>query len=82
MLTQYLTQVQNLLGTSSAGLLTDEHARVVHQRRRPIPGLYATGVASARTELGAGYQAGLNMASGMTFGLLAAEHMLREAATG
>ena len=55
----------------------DEHARVLHQRRRPIPGLYATGVASARTELGAGYQAGLNMASGLTFGMLAAEHMSR-----
>ena len=78
----YGLELHPSLGTSSAGLLTDEHARVVHQRRRPIPGLYATGVASARTELGAGYQAGLNMASGMTFGLLAAEHMLREAATG
>ena len=65
------------LGTSSAGLLTDEHACVIHQRRRPIPGLYAIGVASARTELGAGYQAGLNIASGLVFGLRAAEHMLR-----
>ena len=74
----YGIELHPSLGTSSAGLLTDEHARVLHQRRRPIPGLYATGVASARTELGAGYQAGLNMASGLTFGLLAAEHMLRE----
>lgn len=73
----YGIELHPSLGTSSAGLLTDEHARVIHQRRRPIPGLYATGIASARTELGAGYQAGLNMASGMTFGLLAAEHMLR-----
>jgi 3-oxosteroid 1-dehydrogenase len=72
----YGLELHPSLGTSSAGLLTDEHARVIHQRRRPIEGLYATGVASARTELGAGYQAGLNMASGLVFGLRAAEHML------
>jgi hypothetical protein len=29
-------------GGSSAGLLTDVHARVIHQRRRPILGLYAS----------------------------------------
>jgi hypothetical protein len=55
--------------------LTNKHAQVLHQRRHPIPGLYASGVAAARTELGAGYQAGLNLASGMTFSCLAIEHM-------
>jgi hypothetical protein len=42
-------------GGSSAGLLTDVHARVIHQRRRPILGLYASGNAAAATEQG-GYR--------------------------
>jgi succinate dehydrogenase/fumarate reductase flavoprotein subunit len=63
------------LGTSSAGLATNAQAQVLHQRRHPIPGLYASGVVAARTELGTGYQAGLNLASGMTFSRLAVEHM-------
>jgi 3-oxosteroid 1-dehydrogenase len=71
----YGLELHPSLGTSSAGLLTNKHAQVLHQRRHPIPGLYASGVAAARTELGAGYQAGLNLASGMTFGCLAIEHM-------
>jgi 3-oxosteroid 1-dehydrogenase len=71
----YGVEMHPFLGSSSAGLLTNEHAQVVHQRRHPIPGLYAVGVVAARTELGAGYQAGLNIASGMTFGYLAAQHM-------
>ena len=41
----------------------------------PAAGLYAVGNAAAKTELGTGYQAGLTMASGMTFGLLAAKHL-------
>jgi 3-oxosteroid 1-dehydrogenase len=71
----YGLQLHPSLGTSSAGLLTNQHAQVIHQRRRPIPGLYASGVVAARTELGAGYQAGLNLASAMTFSYLAIEHM-------
>jgi 3-oxosteroid 1-dehydrogenase len=63
-------------GGSSAGLLTDVHARVIHQRRRPIPGLYAAGNAAAATEQGIGYQAGLSLASSMTFSYLAVRHML------
>src|SRR5205814_10152768 len=63
-------------GGSSAGLLTDAHARVIHQRRRPIPGLYATGNAAAATEQGIGYQAGLSLAASMTFSYLAIRHML------
>ena len=54
-------------GGSSVGLLTDVHGQVIHQRRRPIPGLYAAGNATAATEQGIGYQAGLSLASGMTF---------------
>jgi 3-oxosteroid 1-dehydrogenase len=72
----YGLELHPSLGTSSAGLLTNEHAQVIHQRRHPIPSLYATGVVAARTELGAGYQAGLNLASAMTFSYLAIHHML------
>src|SRR6266851_1087128 len=63
-------------GGSSAGLLTDAHARVIHQRHRPIPGLYASGNAASATEQGVGYQAGLSLAASMTFSYLAIRHML------
>lgn len=63
-------------GGASTGLLVDAHARVIHQRRRPIPGLYASGNAAAATEQGIGYQAGLSLASSMTFSYLAIRHML------
>ena len=72
----YGLELHPSLGTSSAGLLTNEAAQVIHQRRHPIPGLYAAGVVAARTELGAGYQAGQNLASAMTFSYLAIQHML------
>jgi 3-oxosteroid 1-dehydrogenase len=71
----YAIELHPSLGSSSAGLLTNAHAQVLHQRRYPIRGLYASGVVAARTELGAGYQAGLNLASGMTFSYLAVQHM-------
>lgn len=64
---------------SSAGVLTNEKAQVLHRRGRPIPGLYANGNTAARVEFGAGYQAGLTLASGMTFGYLAVEHMIAAA---
>ena len=50
--------------------------RVIHQRRHPIPGLYASGNAVAATEHGVGYQAGLSLASAMTFSYLAVRHMI------
>jgi succinate dehydrogenase/fumarate reductase flavoprotein subunit len=68
------------LGTTSAGLLTDQNGQVIHQRRTPIAGLYAAGIVAARSELGAGYQAGLNLASGLTFSYLAVRHMLKQPA--
>jgi 3-oxosteroid 1-dehydrogenase len=71
----YGLELRPSLGTTSAGLLTNAHAQVMHQRRHPIPGLYASGVVAVRNELGAGYQAGLNLASAMTFSLLAVKHM-------
>jgi 3-oxosteroid 1-dehydrogenase len=63
-------------GGSSVGLLTDIKGRVIHQRRHPIPGLYASGNAAAATEQGVGYQAGLSLASAMTFSYLAVRHMI------
>jgi len=63
-------------GGSSVGLLTDVWGRVIHQRRHPVPGLYASGNAAAATEHGVGYQAGLSLASSMTFSYLAVRHMI------
>jgi hypothetical protein len=48
----------------------------MHQRDRPIPGLYASGNVAAHTEYGVGYQAGHSLTSGMTFAYLAVRHML------
>jgi 3-oxosteroid 1-dehydrogenase len=64
-------------GGGSAGVLTDENAQVLHNRGKPILGLYATGSTAAKVEFGAGYQAGLTLASGMTFAYLAVDHMLK-----
>jgi 3-oxosteroid 1-dehydrogenase len=61
--------------SNCAGLLTDRVGRVIHRRRHPILGLYATGLAAAHTEYGVGYQAGMSLASAMIFGLTAAEDM-------
>ena len=63
-------------GSASVGLLANGHGQVIHQRRHPIPGLYASGNAAAATEHGIGYQAGLSLASSMTFSYLAVHHMI------
>jgi 3-oxosteroid 1-dehydrogenase len=60
----------------SAGVLTNERGQVIHQRRQPIPGLYASGNTAARIEFGAGYQAGFTLASGMIFSALAVADMI------
>jgi 3-oxosteroid 1-dehydrogenase len=59
----------------SAGLLANRHAQVMHLRKRPIPGLYATGIVAVRDEGGVGYQAGATLAAAMTFSYLAVKHM-------
>jgi 3-oxosteroid 1-dehydrogenase len=64
---------------NSAGLLANCDGQVVHQRQRPIPGLYASGVVAVRDEGGAGYQAGLTLAAAMTFSYLAVQHMVGQA---
>ena len=73
----YGLELRPSLGTTSAGLLTNAQGQVLHQRRHPIAGLYASGVVAARNEIGAGYQAGINLASGMTFSYLTVKHMLQ-----
>ena len=59
---------------NSVGLLTTGQAQVMHLRGHPIPGLYACGEVAAWVHAGVGYQAGLSLAGGMTFGWLAAQH--------
>lgn len=66
--------------SNSAGLLTNGDGQVIHQRRHPIPGLYASGYAAACVESGIGYQAGLLLASSMTFSYLAVQSMRAAAA--
>ena len=63
-------------GSASVGLLADSNGQVIHQRRHPIAGLYASGNVAATTEHGVGYQAGLSLASSMTFSYLAIRHMI------
>ena len=59
---------------NSVGLLTNSRGQVIHLRGHPIPGLYACGEVAASLHVGVGYQAGLSLAGGMTFGWLAAQH--------
>jgi hypothetical protein len=69
-------------GFASAGLATDVDARVLDYGGEPIDSLYAVGNAAAHTEYGVGYQAGYSIASAMTFGCLAAQHMRSRVAVG
>jgi 3-oxosteroid 1-dehydrogenase len=62
------------VGINAAGLRTDAHARVIHVRGNPIPGLYAAGNAAAALDTGAGYQSGISNLRGMVGGALAARH--------
>ena len=66
-------------GAASVGLLANGNGQVIHQRRHPIPGLYASGNVAAATEHGVGYQAGLSLAGAMTFSYLAVRHMIEGA---
>jgi 3-oxosteroid 1-dehydrogenase len=62
------------VGVNAAGLLTNEHAQVMHVRGNPIPGLYAAGNSAAPLDIGAGYQSGLSNLRGMVGGFLAGKH--------
>jgi 3-oxosteroid 1-dehydrogenase len=62
----------------SVGLLTNSSSQVIHLRGHPIAGLYACGDVAASLHVGVGYQAGLNLGGGMTFGFIAAQHAARQ----
>ena len=62
------------VGINSHGLRTDEHARVLHVRGAPIPGLYAVGNAAALLDLGGGYQSGTSNMRAITWGWIAGRH--------
>jgi 3-oxosteroid 1-dehydrogenase len=72
----YAVEMQRMGGTAipSAGLLTDQHSRVMGWDDMPIEGLYAAGNSVARMETGAVMQSGISNARGMTYGWLAARH--------
>jgi 3-oxosteroid 1-dehydrogenase len=56
------------------GVVTDQYGRVLDERDRPIPGLYATGNITA-TVMGRTYPgAGASVANTMVFGYVAARH--------
>jgi 3-oxosteroid 1-dehydrogenase len=59
---------------TAGGLVTDEHARVLREDGSPIPGLYASGNATASV-VGRSYPgAGASIAASMVFGFIAASH--------
>ena len=60
-------------GGNSVGLVTNENGQVLHLRGNKIPGLYACGDVVSLEHVGVGFQAGLPLAGGMTFGWLAAQ---------
>ncbi|WLD65526.1 FAD-binding protein [Pseudomonas sp. OVF7] len=65
------------IGTKG-GLLTDVHARVLHEDGQPIKGLYAIGN-SAASMMGRTYPgAGSTIGPAMTFGYVAANHIHQE----
>ena len=63
------------IGTNG-GLVIDEHAQVVDSAGKPIPGLYAAGNTTASI-MGYSYPAaGATLGPAMTFGYIAARHMV------
>jgi succinate dehydrogenase/fumarate reductase flavoprotein subunit len=61
---------------SSGGVRINRHGQAVDAQGCAIPKLYAIGNTAAHLEYGIGYQAGYSLASGMTFGYLAVQHMI------
>jgi 3-oxosteroid 1-dehydrogenase len=61
-------------GIASAGLVGDEHCRVIGWDDKPIEGLYVAGNSMARLDNGAVMQSGMTNARGMTHGYLAGLH--------
>ena len=63
---------------SSGGVRINRHGQAVDAHGGGIERLYAVGNTAAHLEYGIGYQAGYSLASGMTFGYLAVQHILSE----
>jgi len=64
---------------TAGGMVTDEHARVLHADGAPIPGLYATGNCTASV-VGRCYPgAGASIGAAFTFGYIAAHHSAGQA---
>jgi 3-oxosteroid 1-dehydrogenase len=59
----------------AAGVVVDQHQRVISWEDKPIEGLYAAGNSVARLETGAVMQSGVSNARGMTHGWLAGLHV-------
>ena len=61
-------------------VVTNPHAQVLHYMdEKPIPGLYCAGALCTTSNIwGMGYQGGLELGGGATFGFLAAEHAATE----
>ena len=69
---------QSLLcvNSPSAGLRINADAQAVNLAGDPIPGLFVAGMSAASVDYGARYQSGLGISRGITYGYLAARHML------
>jgi succinate dehydrogenase/fumarate reductase flavoprotein subunit len=61
---------------ASIGLVTDENARVLDSSREPVPGLYACGNDMDSIMAGIYPGPGITIGPAMTFGYIAAKHML------
>jgi len=66
--------VQRTIGIPQAGLVTDEHSRVLDWDEKPIDGLYAAGGAVAFLEIGLNYTGGNANARSILQGFCAADH--------
>lgn len=65
----------SMTGIPAAGVRVTTAGRVVDHDGAPIPGLYASGSASAMTNAGAGYNSGFSLSRGMTASVAAVEHL-------
>jgi succinate dehydrogenase/fumarate reductase flavoprotein subunit len=66
---------------SSGGVRMNRHAQAVDPHGEAISKLYVVGNVAAHLEYGIGYQAGYSLASSMTFGYLAVQHMIAATST-
>src|SRR5262249_8454442 len=66
--------VQRTIGIPQAGLVTDEHSRVLDWDEKPIDGLYAAGGAVAFLEIGLNYTGGNANARSILQGFCPADH--------